>query len=266
MASIAKLAIQITTDTTRMSAGLQRAQAELTRFRASADTSSAALGGLNAGMFRAGLAASAAFIGVQKLNKFLSSARQAAAELQDRLDAVNGTTSNTENLNRQYKRLWETIGVVGLPVVNRMAGALDNLLGAFEAANRREGLGSNDQFIKNLERREAAMKKAAEDAKAASQAREEQERAEEDFRSRMFQKAQREVEEFYEKSRTEARKSSMDLRAQTFGVAEFGSQQAAATLAAAQAQARDERMQQQMLASLKRQEARQAIKIVSGGF
>lgn len=289
-ASIAKLAIQITTDTARMSEGLRYAQNRLARFKLDTAESTASISGLNAGLLRTGLAATAAFIGVQKLGQFLKHAREASAELQDRLDAVNGTAKSAENLHVQYKRLWDTIAVIGLPVVRRMSGALDNLLGAFEAANRREGLSLNaDAFIANLERREKAMadaKKAAEDmAKAEKEAAEERARQFEKLKERaqsiadslrtpleVMQDEQKELTELFNRAmlsrkdlerglaRTadEYRKATNQAHefknATRIGVAEQGSQQAASVLAAARnAAGNPVQLDPKMLAVMQRQ-------------
>lgn len=292
MASIANLAIQISTDTSRMSAGLANAQAQLTRFQANVSASTASSGEFNAGLLRTGLAATAAFIGVQKLGKFLGEARKAAAELQDRLDAVNGTKDNVENLNTQYKRLWETIGVVGLPIVRRMAGAVDNLIGAFNAANAREGFGNTDKFLADLRARESAMAKAKEDAERQAK---ETQRAEEqaaEARARMLAKLQDRAADLTANLRTPLEKFTDEqkeltklfesgyINAQTFqrglrgiaddfdkarnaatefkhasriGTAEQGSQQAASILAAARNASQNKEAEARMLAAVERQ-------------
>lgn len=177
--SIARLAVILSTDTRQLSAGLKAAANDIRRFSANTTTANAATNALSAGMLRVG-AAGLAFLTVQKLAKFLKAAAEASGDLRERLDAVNGTKS-PNTLREQYERLWDTIAFAGLPVVDKLGAALDNVLTSLDEGLKRDGFKGFKDSLEQLKKDEAALKSRKEAAEAAAKA--EKEAAEERARA-----------------------------------------------------------------------------------
>lgn len=147
MASIAKLSIQITTDTTRMVAGFKQAQVEVK-----------GLEGLLAKSGGIGLGIAAIAKGAQVLEQGFKFARDEASKLQDRMAEV-GMLSKGDTLTSAWKEFGEVIGTLALPSLQAMTKELKAFTSDLASLTGADG------FLNQLKAAEAQQKAIADAAK-----------------------------------------------------------------------------------------------------
>lgn len=198
MASIAKLAIQITTDTKQMSEGFRRAQNETKQ-----------LGNqLEASFSKALISQKTANVLFHAARSLLREMVDAAADFQDKLAKITAAPE-LDTLHGQLKRLHETLGLLlaggadvateGLKRFLQVVDRLNIALGRGKLSGVLDQLNEQQERAKKLEeQRKEALKKIAEQLQKEKRAQEEALKAQQ----RAFDEADRRAEEIRKAART----------------------------------------------------------------
>lgn len=187
MASIAKLAIQITTDTAAMVTGFRAAQTQVRKFASDTQSAGAGLAGLFAkgGAFGGGLVTAAA--AARALSQGLRFAVNEASQLQDRM-AELGMIDEEETFSAIWKEFSETIGTLAIPAVQALGKELKQAVAILDffagTSELRKELKAAEERAEAAKKAAAEQKKADEEAKKAMERlREEGERLKESLRT-----------------------------------------------------------------------------------
>lgn len=178
MASLAKLVLQITTDTTKMVQGFRQAQQHIKDFDSGTQSAGQSLGGLVAagGAFAVGIGSALKIL--KEIEKGFQLATNEASKLQERMVAL-GTIGADETFTAQWQAFGETLGTIALPAVQSITKEL-------RAVNEDLAhLSGADKFLDSLKEAEAAQKRVADEAKK-----------EEDRRNAIRQSVQEQAKEF----------------------------------------------------------------------
>ena len=169
-ASIAKLAIQLTTDTRELKEGLQRVQDLLKATKATAESSQLSEGwGIEKALGKF-FTLEKVFGALKAELRFIS---KAALDFQDHLNNITGG-DKLDTFRGQWERLSTTIGAALLPATNAVTKALKGWLDSVDDSRAARGLTRWGDYLKGVETAATNAKKAAaavaEEQKRAAQA------------------------------------------------------------------------------------------------